>query len=1187
MPGALHTPLVQGAQEPLRVALANEDLTPPTKLFYSSVTSGRASAPDEFVANLVAQLVEPLDYPALIQRLVRDGVGALVEIGPGSVLTRLHRAIVGPDVVCSETDHPRRSAWEQLESARAALECIGAVAPHASSSETRRVIPGRIAEFDATTARRLKRRSQAEAAKPAQLHADSGQPVADSPLTHLLLDYVVDLTGYPRAAISLDWDLEADLGLDSIKRAQLVGELSEALDLSTNGDAGAALGDLHTLRQIVGYLEDSATRANRPEPHRDTREADRVSGAYRKGLEQGMRQATSVREVLRLEAMSASASAPVTSAADVTARLSERDQAELQGLADGAGVHVGNVIAYRLRRGINPAHTRETGAQATQVVPSHDGPLSRRYVMRMVELAHPEDVVGRRLAGTALVVGDGAVSQRLRGRLDEQGVPVHVMDQSSPESAVAELERLWRKGPIVHLFLAAGHDQEASDELDTEAWQERRARVLMTPFSLLQRWLGLLKDAELMDEATLVGLTELGGDLGFSGQLRSFESAALTGLFKAILIESWVQGFRHLPVKIVDAPTSESPDSIVDAVLRELAVPSYESEVGLQQGTRTVVRPVRDDLPPPAPGLDLGKSWVCTGGARGITAFVAGELARRFDLRLHLIGCAPRSDVPQNWLALWPNRKREFQVKVMESAHGAGESPVKAWETAQKSLEIEETLSKLEAMDVTAAYHSCDISDRTALERVLAAIRSEGPIHGILHGAGSSRDAKFEQKEPHRVEQCFRAKVDGTLALMDLTRGDALKHFVAFGSVSGRFGANGHADYSAANDMMAKLVDWYRGKRPEVGAVTFHWHAWGDVGMATKAETQLGLQLVDMRFMPASEGVEHLIREIQAGVPEAEVLITDPRYHARFYSQEVSHGGGSRNGRPPLLGSSAPEQRGEKRVHSISLDPDKEIFLKDHRLDGRPLLPLAVGLEMVSEAVLGETNGPIRLRSIETLHGLGFQGSGAKTVRVEAGPAEESQTPCALVADFRARDGTLLEADRPILRAIVDGPGAPAGRPASRKGDEPDGPWRRVKYASAQSRFYHGPALQALRRTCFENGDMWGVITAPTVVELAGSQRASSGWKIHCAVLDACLYAVGFMAWTIEPDPSIPLAMEELWVGRFPAPREDCLVRVTPRGRKDRRGHFDFTVYGANGEPLMEARGYTISWLSPRAPATP
>ncbi len=48
-----------------------------------------------------------------------------------------------------------------------------------------------------------------------------------------LIDFVVEQTGYPAEIIELDWDIEADLGIDSIKKAQLFGELREFFDLES------------------------------------------------------------------------------------------------------------------------------------------------------------------------------------------------------------------------------------------------------------------------------------------------------------------------------------------------------------------------------------------------------------------------------------------------------------------------------------------------------------------------------------------------------------------------------------------------------------------------------------------------------------------------------------------------------------------------------------------------------------------------------------------------------------------------------------------------------------------------------------------------------------------------------------------------------------------------------------------
>ncbi len=74
-----------------------------------------------------------------------------------------------------------------------------------------------------------------------------------------LLAIVSQRTGYPEDVLDLDLDLEADLSIDSIKRLEIVGELSERLGLqSILRDKDAALESLaalKTLRAIVDWLK--------------------------------------------------------------------------------------------------------------------------------------------------------------------------------------------------------------------------------------------------------------------------------------------------------------------------------------------------------------------------------------------------------------------------------------------------------------------------------------------------------------------------------------------------------------------------------------------------------------------------------------------------------------------------------------------------------------------------------------------------------------------------------------------------------------------------------------------------------------------------------------------------------------------------------------------------------------------
>ncbi len=69
--------------------------------------------------------------------------------------------------------------------------------------------------------------------------------------------------------------------------------------------------------------------------------------------------------------------------------------------------------------------------------------------------------------------------------------------------------------------------------------------------------------------------------------------------------------------------------------------------------------------------------------------------------------------------------------------------------------------------------------------------QSSGPIRGCLHGAGVGQDARFDRKV-RESRTMFVGEDRWSLALMEATRRDPLEFFIGFGSISGRFGANGH-----------------------------------------------------------------------------------------------------------------------------------------------------------------------------------------------------------------------------------------------------------------------------------------------------------------------------------------------------------------------------------------------------------
>ncbi len=86
--GAFHSPLVGRAAEQLRPALERVAWSEPAVPFMSTTTA-RIEPAQRLTELLVEQLTGPVKFTQAVRRLVQEGVGMFVEIGPGQVLSAL------------------------------------------------------------------------------------------------------------------------------------------------------------------------------------------------------------------------------------------------------------------------------------------------------------------------------------------------------------------------------------------------------------------------------------------------------------------------------------------------------------------------------------------------------------------------------------------------------------------------------------------------------------------------------------------------------------------------------------------------------------------------------------------------------------------------------------------------------------------------------------------------------------------------------------------------------------------------------------------------------------------------------------------------------------------------------------------------------------------------------------------
>ncbi|MGF3026773.1 SDR family NAD(P)-dependent oxidoreductase [Methylobacterium aquaticum] len=142
-------------------------------------------------------------------------------------------------------------------------------------------------------------------------------------------------------------------------------------------------------------------------------------------------------------------------------------------------------------------------------------------------------------------------------------------------------------------------------------------------------------------------------------------------------------------------------------------------------------------------------------------------------------------------------------------------------------------IADLTARGVAVQVESCDITDRAAVQRLIARVEAKGvKLAGIIHGAMVLQDGLIANLDPAALEAVIAPKVIGAGHLDALTRDRALDYFVLFSSATTFIGNPGQGSYVAANGFMEGLARQRR--RLGLPALAVAWGAIGDVGVLAR-----------------------------------------------------------------------------------------------------------------------------------------------------------------------------------------------------------------------------------------------------------------------------------------------------------------------------------------------------------------
>jgi malonyl CoA-acyl carrier protein transacylase len=801
-------------------------------------------------------------------------------------------------------------------------------------------------------------------------------PAPALPLRTLLLAVVAEKTGYPADMLSLEMQLESDLGIDSIKRVEILATMQERVPSLPQVKA-ADMATLRTLGQVVAFLERDAPAAAPPvEPPAAAAPSSgngssRGNGDMKAALLAVVAEKTGYpADMLSLE-MELEGDLGIDSIkrVEILAALQER----FPGLPE---VKATEMAALRTLGQIVARMHHAPDSDPEPAAPAPDAALERLVV---VEKDAP--ALGATLAG-----------------LFSSG-PVYVTEDGSGLDAALCVK-----------LRAAGLDARAEREPPADA----RAVVCLEAlraFATPDEALAANERVFRIARALAAKLAEQGGvfvALQDTGAPDAAWAAGLSGLIKTAAIEWPMAGVRAIDIE----RGGRDNDALAAAIASELLGGGPELEVALRaDGRRLTLATAREGAAEAGATLDERSVIVATGGGRGVTAACLIELARQRRPRIALVGRTALLEDPPALREL--EDEAELQRALWDAERAAGRNPAPAElralaQQVRARREIRATLAELWNAGSKAFYVQADVTDAASLREALAQVRRElGAVTAIVHGAGVIADKRIAEKTDEQFRRVFGTKVLGLRALLEATSEDPLQLLCMFSSVAGRFGNEGQADYAMANEVLAKVATAEARRRGRgCRARVLHWGPWdgGMVGPGLRAHfASKGIGLI-----PLQDGARQFVHELMAA-PTAPAEV--------------------------VLGASTQPRAERHAALEFHVSSGSHSFLEGHRIAGVPVLPVAIVLEWLARCAQAcrADLALLELHDVKVQRGIRLTRfeTGGETFRASCREIANG-SGARLALELKAADGTLhysalAEMAEALPRAPQSAPAPPAG----------------------------------------------------------------------------------------------------------------------------------------------------------------
>jgi|CZKS01.1.fsa_nt_gi acyl transferase domain-containing protein/NAD(P)-dependent dehydrogenase (short-subunit alcohol dehydrogenase family)/acyl carrier protein len=992
--------------------------------------------------------------------------------------------------------------------------------------------------------------------------------LADNSIEERVLAIVTEKTGYPKDMLDLDLDLEADLGIDTVKQAEMFAAIRELYNIPR--DENLKLRDFPTLAHVIRFASGKRPDLATPVPC----PPQSVSGdsIEEKVLAIVTEKTGYPKDMLDLDLdLEADLGIDTVKQAEMFAAIREiynipRDEnLKLRDFPTLA--HVIRFAQDRRtsstvepKQSAPPAQPILASLEATNSIPRRVPVPTLRPPLSMCKSTGVTLGPGSRV----IVMADkGGVAEALTDQLRTLGVEVLRIDDA-PQADVLDA------GPVQGVYWLPALDNEGNlSDMDLATWREAvRVRV-----KSLYATMRTLYEQIYQPGTFLISATMLGGQHGYddAGAVAPL-GGAVTGFTKTYKRER-----LDALVKAVDfAPECAAPE-IAEILIQETQLDPGALEIGYKGGLRFAVGLEEQPAANGQPGLELNKDsvFLITGAAGSIVSAITADLAAASGGTFYLLDLAPepKPDDPdlERFMSDKDGLKRDLFARMQSSGERATpariEKELAALERAQAAR------SAIDAVRVaggTAYYFSVNLTDADAVDQVISEVRERsGRIDVLLHAAGMERSHLLRDKDPREFDLVFDVKSDGWFNLLHAIGDMPLGVTVAFSSVAARFGNAGQADYSSANDLLCKITSSFRTTRPATRGIVVDWTAWAGIGMASRGSIPKMMELAGIDMLPPEAGIPLIRRELTAGDTRGEIVIG--RRLGILLNEWDATGGldtTAAEAQGPMIGKLAGMGLHSGLSIETTLDPAVQPFLHDHQIDGTPVLPGVMAVEAFAEAALSILPGWY-VESVEDVNfqsPLKFYRQEPRTVITEVVFHPQGDT---VEADCRLTGRRILpnHAEPQITTHFTGRVRLTKRRPVALTAPAPQLPAGSIKDAANIYRVYfHGPSYRVMERAWADENRMVGQMAANLPADIEPRQPIIMAPRL----IELCFQTVGLWELDVRGRAGLPERIRQVSVCRAPELAEGPLYAVVTPDHES----FDADVVDTAGNVYVHLSGY-------------